>query len=261
MKQELYFDLHKFQYAKSWNDLSKEQLLAIIRVLHSAKDPALKVEQLAGIICNVQPHQHLYIIFEDARTITQFLLDPQASLTANRIPDIRTGILKRLYGPADRLGNSTFGEFMMADSFCANYISTQKEEWLHKLIACLYRPKKRKYNPASETFDGDIREKFNPNNLQSRLKQIEKLDFELKQAILTYFIGCKNAFAQTYAHLFMPASTGKPSSSPWLEALSSYAKGVGNFNEVLDSNAGLVLFDLNKAIKEGKKMQEMFEKG
>lgn len=261
MKQELYFDIHKFQYAKNWNELSKDQLLACIRIIHSAKDPVTKVEQLSGILCNIQPHQHLIIVLDDADEITKFLFDPQSQLTINRFPYFRLGILSKLYGPSDRLNNSSFGEFMMADSFCMNYIESQNPEWLHKLIACLYRPKKRKYNPASINFDGDIREKFNSNNLDSRLKQISKLDTEVKHAILAFFLGCKNAYATTYKHLFTQGSSkGKSSQSPWLEALSSYAKGVGNFNEVLDSNAGLVLFDLDKAIKEGKKMQEAFEK-
>lgn len=255
MREEIYFDIEATPHAKEWNALSADQLLACMRIISSGRDQLRKVELLSAVLCYIQPHQALFISIEDADSICSFLLEQESKLTINRFPSIRSGILKKLYGPSDAMGNSSFGEFIMADSYCMNYIRSEKVEWLDKLIACLYRPRKRKYNPSDVNFDGDVREKFNNNNLPSRLKQISRLDSELKHAILAYFIGCKNQFASTYRHLFTRGEGGN-GSSPWLDTLSSYSKGVQHFDDVLDSNAGIVLFDLDKNVKDSKELEK-----
>ena len=252
MMQEVFFDRATTPHVQSWNELSAHQLLECMHVIYAKESTLRKLERLSAILCEIQPNQHLYISLEDAEAICAFLLVQDVSLTVNRFPMIQVSRWKKLYGPAEAMSNSSFGEFIMADSYCMNYIQTGKVEWLDKLIACLYRPKKANYDPSDVAFDGDIREGFNNNNLSSRLEDIGSLKLELKHALLTFFISSKNHFAATYTHLFVRG--GKGNSSPWLDTLSAYANGVGNFEKVLTSNVGIVLYDLNRKVEKNKKL-------
>jgi hypothetical protein len=260
-REEIYFDLENTEYAKSLNELSQEQLLAVFRIFRSSVSLARKTEQLVGVVCNTQPHQHLYIVEDDYEAVVGFLFDNENLLTTNQLPVISNGWFSKLYGPGEKMQSSNFGEFMMADSFCTNYLKTQDITWLHKMIACLYRPKKKNYNPKAEDFDGDIREKFNSNNLESRLKVIAKLKLDAKDLILNYFVGCKNQFAKSYTELFVREESGgaKGEESSWFLTLRRHADDITKFSQVMEANADLILFDMNQKQIDAKKLQEHYD--
>lgn len=263
MPEEIYFDIENSIYAKTWNELSQEQVLAVMRILHSQTVLGWKIIHLVNILCEIGKNEKLIIVEKDAIEITKFLLDGKVELTQNPLPKIGTGWFSTLYGPSAKLNTSSFGEFIMADSFCQNYISEEdpnkKEEWLCKMIACLYRPKKKKHNPASPNYDGDIRERFNSYNLGSRLPQIKRLDFEIKQTILAFFISCKNYFAQIYTDIFTKGeSTGEGGN--WFTTLHHYTEKVTDYDPYTETRVSLALFDLNEGQKTAKKNKAEMEK-
>ena len=62
----------------------------------------------------------------------------------------------RYYGPNDKLKNITIGEFAMVDMSFVAYTLTKDKKHLWTMIACLMRPKKKRFNPLASDFDRDI---------------------------------------------------------------------------------------------------------
>jgi hypothetical protein len=263
MPEEIYFDIEKSTYAKTWNELSERQVLQVIHILHSKKVLGWKIVHLANTICKIGKREELNIVEKDLIKITTFLLDGKVELTQNPLPKLKTGFWSALYGPTDKLNTSTFGEFIMADSFCQNHIEEEdlikKEEWLCKMIACLFRPKKKNHNPASSTYDGDIRERFNSWNLDSRLPKVRRLDFETKQAILAYFISCKNYFAEVYTDIFTKGESSGEGGN-WFTTLHHISDKVTDYEPITETRVALALFDLNEKQKTAKKNKAEMEK-
>lgn len=116
------------------------------------------------------------------------------NVTKNLIPVIKGRFWqRRLYGPSEALTDISFIEYKDAHTAFAEYTKSQKDEYLNKLIAALYRPGKvflfiRKLFPG---FNGKSRQIYNPNR-PGKLERIGKLPFSLRYGVYVFFAGCEN---------------------------------------------------------------------
>lgn len=251
-----------YQVAESWNELTRRQLLRIIRVLLMPMDPqAIKMRILHELL---PLPTGLFFALEDSQ-ITWLLrlagfVTEEATLTRNLLPEIRLPILKtyrwqQLHGPADRLGNLVMAEFIFTESFFLAWHHSQNQDYLDNLIAILYRPQREGYDPASPDYKGDRREDFNPHLFEKRAQSwVKHLSKPVKMAVLYYYAGCRQALIDQYPEVFGGEETGGPASaSPLRDMLHDLPNDkFGTIDEAEKAPLHTVLYEINKANKRAR---------
>ena len=142
----------------SWNELTRKQLLYIAELFDSRFTLIdFKVRVLKAFL-SLKNKIARQISHEDAYFLTETLdyLFKPINLTKNLIPTIKISRFRRLFGPADKMMTSTFGEFIKAHTRFEVYeknktaspeallskLYEEKDAFLNEMVAILYRPKK-----------------------------------------------------------------------------------------------------------------------
>jgi hypothetical protein len=105
------------------------------------------------------------------------------------LPKIRLRF-KTWYGPDWLLSNVTADEFDKADLFFLRFMQKKQEDDLHRLIACVWRPKAKK--PSLD----DIREPFSEFRIEHHAAQIAKWPKKYRIACLLVYAGMRMAFVE-----------------------------------------------------------------
>lgn len=99
----------------------------------------------------------------------------------------------KYYGPEDMMQHSNFFEYRTAHGYFREFINDNDETALNKLVATLYRPKKKFLfiRRKLKNFSSDLRQELtsdtNPLRLEKRAMKIGKLPFPVKYGILLFF--------------------------------------------------------------------------
>jgi hypothetical protein len=111
------------------------------------------------------------------------------------------------HAPADELENLNIYELGQAFTLFEKYLETLDEEYIHQLIAILYRPAKpgTQYNIDSD-YEGDIRLPYNRHErtVAQRAPYIKMLPELTKQLLLFWFASCRQKIIGDYPNLFTP---------------------------------------------------------
>ena len=127
-----------------------------------------------------------------------------------------------LYAPEGKLKGVTFGQFIFADTYFANYQLSGDETELNKFIASLYLCKN---------------EKFDERLIQERFESIGKLKIHIRQAIVLNYQLIHEWLALAYPLIFQKlASTASRSAN---DALN---EGKDATNKPIDHNSGIKVF-------------------
>lgn len=130
--------------------------------------------------------------FEDIEVEGQKTKSFRLYFTRNFFPVI----LGRYHGPKDALQDVTFCEYRSAYSYYTSYGRSRDEHDLNRMIAVLYRPRKRFLwlRRRLASFDGQERIPFlsrsNPEMIEKRAAQIARLPMSVRYGIFLYFSGC-----------------------------------------------------------------------
>jgi len=111
-------------------------------------------------------------------------------------------VFGELHGPATRLENASFIEYVYADEASSNYAKTQEEKYLNELVAILYRPLVPEDMINIITYDGESRAQFHAGTVKTRKALMETLPLERKQVIWKFFLGCKRHILDTFPEIF-----------------------------------------------------------
>lgn len=217
---------------KSWKELNPEEYLEIFRIIYS---PWYQDSQRATLLK----------FLSEVKINSSWLID-QISVSRST-----------LYGPKDKLRNVTFLEFIFVDTFYSLYMQKQ-EGALDKLIAVLFRAKDKK-----NLIKGDIREDFNENLIDNRLKNVAFLPEYYKQAIVFNYGTWRKWIELQYPFVF-PRNGGKRDATAepkgiktpgWEKHLKKLAKGASDkdLHEIGDSLVLNILDRLNTMIEESRK--------
>lgn len=236
----------------TWHELTKQQLLAVAEILPAADPYTRKIERLCALLHACAPKQQLVIDWEDAEQITKFLFE-EVGLTVNKFPKIG-----QWHGPADRLKNLSFAEFISADTACMNYVETQEPKHLNKLVAILYRKKRKGLKLDDPEFNGDVREAFNSHTVAFRMEKMRKISQREKLVVLFFFVGCKSHFAKRFPHIFKKGGDGNGNST-WMHALHQFTDNITQYEPMLDLKANMVLFDLNESQKDAIALRQKLD--
>lgn len=134
----------------------------------------------------------------DLLKTTDFIFD-ENTLTINKLPK-----LAGLYGPPNGLKNISIGEFANLEVNFLNYHKSGKAVYLNNICAILYRP-----GNDDNLINGDARDEFNDKQIEHRSKQLAKQPEHIKQAILLFYMGCRNKITKDHKAIFSGKGTGK----------------------------------------------------
>jgi hypothetical protein len=170
---------------------------------------------------------------------------------------------EKFYLPNDGLKNITLIEYAFLDLYYMVYVDAVEagqhelaEQHLHKLIAYMCRPMRQGIDPDRpdpETWDGDVREKFNNSICDKRVEKMKGLSAAEKLPLLMFFTGCKAAIHRSYAGTVFPQQedekgnkvhTGATAMEPtaWLDMCFALAGGIfGTLEQTMYTNLFTVL--------------------
>jgi hypothetical protein len=252
-----------------WNELSKNQLLYIALVWQSwqlmlrnnANMQVAKARLFTALIVDKSNKELKEILnllssvdFEESNfnplALTDFIFESN-KLTINKFMAIKIGWFKTLYGPEERLGNSSINEFSFALNFYNAYNKTSNEDFLNNFVACLYRPSYKGWEAT-----GDIRKPFNPFTIEQHLPLVKKMSYAHKQAIYLFFAGSMDSLSNEFKRVFSKSNSEQKSDSKqtFLDIILKISGGkFGNFDQTKDQNAYLVLKELQNLLGEKPK--------
>jgi hypothetical protein len=266
-------------YPSEWNEINKEQLLFALQLVNKKillSEFRVKAVQLFlgkknelfkqyALYIRAQNHRkgniatrifwqnklnHLdeciYGISENLKWIFEKTdLTKQIIPCISKFPNFQ---ISKLYGPASAFADLTFIEFAKADTYFLSYSNTGETQYLNKLIAALYRPGKFAWRIRSFFAYGfNKRVSYSDDCLLHNLNRVEKLEDNLKQAILFWFKGCREYIVSKYPHVFKPSDSDENSESfGWAGILTQLAGG--KFGDQ-DKTAFTKLHDILRSIE------------
>ncbi len=175
---------------QNWADVTQKQLIAITRLYKSAISDINFLEALTGLkkgILNKLSDYERYKLME----IFEFVgdLKPFHEFIIRKISIYRKGMI--LYAPEGKLKGITFGQFIFADTYFANYQHSGDETDMNKFIASLYLRKD---------------ELFDEKRIQNRHPQIGKIDKNIREAIVLNYQLMHEWLALAYPLIFHTVS-------------------------------------------------------
>lgn len=187
--REEYMDICELVFRMDVQEISFDDLKiqAVYKLMNmKRKDEKLSVENDLIKFANIHQLSLLIDDFFDENEIGQKVL--KQSYIHNPIPHF-TPLLRKYFGPADQFENVTFGEYSDALRLFHQFHASGDMELLYHMAAILYRPSKSFHSirKRSANYDGDIRQKYNPNHVQSRAKVFRYMPVGFIYGVYLYF--------------------------------------------------------------------------
>jgi hypothetical protein len=291
--------IHTTQYSipSQWDELSADQLRRIAWLSTLKKEGAALSKLFFYILTSSLPwwkrlRLQWFYLFEattdergDFVSLVSSFRD-RRSLTEQKLKKIR-GKSVLLYGPESGLANCTFFEYIQAEKYFLNYMEAEAnknastplsmtkpvtlsgvEGWLDRLVATLYRQKRRGFDP---TQDSDPRIQLNDIGIRYRLAVVRRIDLSTKLAILMWFDGCRNQMIQRFPVIFpkqIPQEKSKldfsqPSKggagSGWIDMISELAGSPAEYERIGNTNLFTAMTDISYRIKKNQEAKRQHE--
>ena len=167
---------------QNWGELNQEQLIAVACLFNSDSSDIDFLQSMSGLKKKIL---HRLSDFERHKLmeILEFVgeLKPYPEFIIKKLPETS------FYAPQPKLKGVTFGQFIFADTYFANYQESQKEIDLNKFIGSLYL---------------GMNEKFEERLIQERFEPIGKLEINIRKAIVLNFQLIHEWLALAYPLIF-----------------------------------------------------------
>jgi hypothetical protein len=208
----------KSKVPQNWSEVTQKQLIAISCLYKLAISDVVFLKAMSGLkkrILNKFTDFELYKIMQ----IIEFVGDqkPHHEFIIKKISIYRKGLI--LYAPQGKLKGVTFGQFIFADTYFANYQQSGDETDINKFIASLYLCKN---------------EKFDERLIQERFESIGKLEINIRQAIVLNYQLIHEWLTLAYPLIFQKRemisdaslpekrSESKADPSPWIKVFQNF---------------------------------------
>jgi hypothetical protein len=256
-----------------WNSLSGDQYSVLCDLIQRYAEPqVIKVHfllYLIGLTVNSHRpsdrgcycHFNDREIFLEAETLAemttcldflftesgdQLVLNPGCWI--NHFPQVEVNG-KKYYGPADKLVNLRFNEFIHADSLYHQFISTSDNKYLDKFLSCLWRVKDPLISKDSPAYRGDLRIAFNPYILESQGGTMTFLTERIKLGCFLFYVGARNYISGVFPNLFSLKSSVYSPQSYMSLCYDLCNNDISKINRILDSYVYDVFMFLENSIK------------
>ncbi|MDN3688696.1 hypothetical protein [Cyclobacterium jeungdonense] len=255
-----------------WDELTADQVIKTAW-LSSQRLDRIKLAKLLFIVLtrSLPWHKRLRIqwfYFFQANTLERgdlvFLTRSFAEFTqftAQKLEKIwgKSVLKPTFYGPTSAMANCTLWEYVKAEQYFTRYLKDRDEEWLNKLIAVLYRPRRRDYDPQVHE---DPRVPLLDTTIPFRARQIARLPLPVRIAILMWFDGCRIQIIRMFPFIFKKDETkntdlmqklgAKEKSGNWLDLMTGLSANMTQFTEIANTNLTIALTDITFRIRQQK---------
>ena len=265
---------------ENWNDLLVEQLRYLCRLIAKGINPSYRRQLIfmawAGIkslpsrfVDEAGQHfylfrckkQFFYLSVEDYAFFLRKIdfCSGRSELSKQLIPHVWS-LHRKLYGPASKLYNLTYNEWIHAESCFNRYLADNKNmSHLNALCAVLYRPGNG-INPSSIEYKGDSREAFSDFIYLQRARWFRFVPLWQKVAIFLFYAGSRDALYNAHNDLKENTTIGEDKTSDiekHRNLITSLTNGdVTKNHQVLKSNVWDVFAILNNMVQQFKKMNK-----
>lgn len=290
----------KYKLPSRWNELTARQFMAIAALSLQENNPAairtLALFQLLGftvdkrnertiagekcfyvstgkknyllrttdILYICEPLNFMFSVSENKKGEQQYQFS--SKLFRQLIPAIKIKN-ETFYGPETGLTNVLFKEFIRCETYFSKFLKDNNPFHADCLIATLYRPQKKDYNPEDINYDGDRRETVNDFLIEKRAVKLASLDPVTRQAILFFYEGCKFFLTEKYPEVFESDGSGTSGGKQpdtfenYMRLVTTLAKNdATQTNAWLDTNLHAVMLAMDNARKEQKELEKLYKK-
>lgn len=268
----LQYRKYKFYLPENFNELTGKQLISInellllnvpkyivrlklLQVLLGLRSLAffmLPVDLKQRMLFYTKPAEDFNVNDDETESSIDWLFTKN-SLTTQLIP-----CYNGFYGPKTEFDNLRVKEFHVAELAYEEYIKTEAEDALNKLVAVLYRPCKNGYDHKLD-YDGDARIIFNPNTLPHFTSIVSKWPVAVRVSIFQWYDGCREYIKDLY-DVFN--GTGSGEGEPGMYDIIRQLSGTkyGTFKEVEDMLLHDILKEIESSIADNERMEREIEK-
>lgn len=258
----VYYKKRKVSMASTWEDLSRRQFIRVIRLLHKKiKNEWYAADAMMRVLTN-RNFFSFFLLPADLRwrcyEFMKWVFEKQ-NVTAQLIPKFR-----RFYGPAGNFENLLLCEFHHTEISYQDYILSKGSDIdaLNRLIAVLYRlsKKKRSYDRNRDP-DGDLRIKFNANELAWNQRRIKYFPIAVKHAIFTWYDACRQQLFTDYREAFTGKSKRDSYAAGLYEMMRSISGGkYGSLKDVEQLYVHTAFLEIVASKREEKEMEKQMKK-
>ena len=173
---------------------------------------------------------------------------------------------RRFHGPDDSCYNITYNELIHAELAWTNFKNSGDVKELNKLVAVLYRPRRKGIRTSDPEWDGDLREPFSAYTYTRRARWFRFLPFKLKYAVHIWFSGCIGHMADEHPLCFnstrISSQPGKQNPAKALiDLVPVLTKADPTKNKALYASPAWDVFDAYESMrKEHEEMKKAHKK-
>lgn len=199
----------------SWEQLSAEQVLAIAPILLQKPSIANQIAVLETLLSAKQAFVYAQFTPEQVSKLLHQAKDWWSKpLKKPIIPTFSMGDMQYLL-PDECFYHCCFVEFIHAESIFQQLIKNPSDEQLvDRLILSLCRPQRQDVLSESPEWDGDYRERFNPELIQGRMDKAQ-FSNEFRAYFLLFFHGCMTFIHGRYPRIFKNTEAAAPKGFGW----------------------------------------------
>lgn len=266
--------LEKTRYSlpSRWDELSAGQVVQIAWLTSQQLDRVKLAKLLVLVLMDALPwHKRLrlrWFYLMQANTLERadlmYLTRSFAEFTAftsQKLQKIGGKCVLRptWYGPNSALANASLWEYIKAEQYFTRYLKDRDEEWLNKLVAVLYRPRRKGYDPELHE---DVRVPLIDATIPYRARQVGRLPLPVRIAVLMWFDGCRSHIIRMYPLIFKKKEEtdsglqnklgAQPKSGNWLDLLTGLSANMTQFSQIANTNLSIALTDISFRIRQQK---------
>ena len=250
---------------ETWNELSREQLIAVAKVLLTEQNPYKRDVLLVKALVDVRrfwfQKMNPETMLDELIPMVQFIKN-ETELTEQLLPYIPFN-RQKLYGPKSHLQNLRFGEFDAAERALYEFSKDQTSAVaLWRFVAILYRTPKLHYDRVKDA-EGDCRSDYNENLVEYYAQILkEQQPMELAIAVMIWYKGCRNYILNRFDEVFSGENKSDEVESPaYFGLMRKIAeRGIyGTMKEVEQLYIYNVMAELCETIKDNEAMKEQME--
>lgn len=256
---EIYYSKRKgnkcLTLPENFNELSGKQLIAIAGIKSSGSNAVVARLKVLRILLNMPFVRFVFLSSQAKAGMFPFVewVFEKNDLTAQVLPQY-----KGFYGPKSLFDNITLGEFHFSELYYSGLVNGETEEErmeaMDKLVAVLYRLPKKEYNTRLDT-DGDIRMKFNANELEYYSTIIKRWPFKVKLAIVFFYDGNRQHMVKLYDKVFQGKGGGNGDAGMFGVIRGLSGDKYGTLDKVENMMVHTALLELEMQIAEAEEMK------
>lgn len=245
----------------SWNELTSDQLLEIIRIQFTFAPGHQQNLYLLKALLQVEwAHLMLFTAVQCLQLVPLLGFLKESTLTKQLLPTLEPQPCLLLHGPAERFRNLTFAEFIYTEALYSRLGQKPDDATLDRLVAVLYRPQRHDYNPSHPAFKGDIREDFNEHLVEGRLPLVRMLPLPHKLAVLAWYRGCKKDLEQLYDKVFTEGNQKKATRSDWGDVVLSLSGGrFGPLEQTAGQRVHTIFKEMQRLAREHEAIEKLHQ--